>query len=106
MLTLGRMVRWLTTAVVVVIVAGIVLHVLDANAGNALVSAVYDVAGWLVTPFKGIFSPDGENMRIIVNWGLAALVYGIVGGVISTMLLRAGLARADRAYGRRGGVAY
>jgi hypothetical protein len=106
MLTLARLVRLLTTAVVVVIVAGIVLHVLDANAGNALVSAVYDVAGWLVTPFKGIFSPDGEHMRIVVNWGLAALVYGIAGGVISSLLARAGLAREDRAYGRRGGVAY
>ena len=107
MLTLARMVRMLTTVVVAVIVAGIVLHLLDANAGNMIVGAVYDVAGWLVTPFKGIFTPDGENARIAMNWGLAALVYGIVGGVIASLLARAGLHAGDRrGFGHRRGPAY
>jgi hypothetical protein len=96
MLLLARLVRMITAAVVAVIVAGIVLHLLDANASNALVSAVYDVAGWLVTPFKGIFDLDGRHLQIAVNWGLAAVVYGIVGGLISSLLARAGLAAEDR----------
>ena len=106
MLMLARLVRMLTAAVVVVIVAGIVLHLLDANSGNALVSLVYDVAGWLVTPFKGIFSFDSNKTQIVVNWGLAAVVYGIVGGLISSLIARAALAGARRGYGRDRGVAY
>jgi hypothetical protein len=108
MLLLARLVRMITAAVVVVIVAGIVLHLLEANAGNVLVSAVYDVAGWLVTPFKGLFSIDGEKLRIAVNWGIAAIVYGIVGSVIASLLARAALRgrHRDDGYTRRRGVAY
>src|SRR5690349_24979520 len=56
MFLLARIVRLITMVVVGVIVAGIVLHLFDANSGNAIVSFVYDVAGWLVTPFKNVFS--------------------------------------------------
>jgi hypothetical protein len=87
---LARIVRLVTAVVVGLIVAGIVLHLLDANGGNAIVSFVYDVAGWLVSPFKGIFSPDGAHARIAANWGLAAVVYAIAGGVVSRLLARAG----------------
>jgi hypothetical protein len=89
MFMLARIVRLITTLVVGVIVAGIVLHLLDASASNSIVSAVYDVAGWLVAPFKGIFKPSGAHERIAANWGLAAVVYAIVGGVLSRLLARA-----------------
>jgi hypothetical protein len=87
---LARIVRLVTTLVVGFIVAGIVLHLLDANSGNAIVSFVYDVARWLVTPFKGVFSPHGAHARIAANWGLAAVVYAIAGGVIARVLARMG----------------
>src|SRR4051812_50075230 len=90
MFLLARIVRLVTALVVGFIVAGIVLHLLDASGGNAVVSFVYDVAGWLVTPFKGVFSPDGAHARIAANWGLAAVVYAVVGGVLSRLLARAG----------------
>ena len=101
MLLLARIVRLVTAVVVGFIVVGIVLHLLDAHAGNALVGFVYDVAGWLVTPFKGVFSPDGEKLRIAVNWGLAAVVYGIVGGLLARLLAGAAIAADDRMDARR-----
>lgn len=91
MLMLARLVRLVTALVVGVIVVGIVLHLLDANASNDIVSAVHDVAGWLVDPFKGLFSLDEQKARIAVNWGIAALVYAIVGGLIASLLARAAL---------------
>src|SRR3954447_18677453 len=103
MLLLARIVRLVTAVVVGFIVVGIVLHLLDANAGNALVGFVYDVAGWLVTPFKGLFSPDGEKLRIAVNWGIAAIVYGIAGSLIARLLAGAGIAARERMAARRRG---
>ncbi len=100
MFLLARIVRLVTAAVVAVIVIGIVLHLLEANAGNAIVSVVYDVAGWLVSPFKGVFSPDGEKARIAVNWGLAAVVYAMIGGLLARLL--AGMGGGIRA--RRSGA--
>jgi hypothetical protein len=98
MLVLARIVRIATAVVVGFIVVGILLHVLGANGGNAVVGFVYDVAGWLVTPFKGLFSVSGEKLQIALNWGLAAIVYGIVGSLIARMLAGAGLAARDRRY--------
>jgi hypothetical protein len=105
MLLLARIVRLVTAVVVGFIVVGIVLHLLDANSGNALVGFVYDVAGWLVTPFKNIFSPSGAHVRIAVNWGLAAVVYSIVGGLLARLLAGAGLAARERMAARGGPVA-
>ena len=99
MFLLARIVRLATAAVVGVIVLGIVLHLLDANSGNGVVSFVYDVAGWLVGPFKDVFHPDGANARIAANWGLAAVVYAIAGGVISRLLARGGAMSGG--FGRR-----
>jgi hypothetical protein len=100
MLLLARIVRIVTAVVVGFILVGILLHVLDANGGNAVVGFVYDVAGWLVTPFKGLFSVSGAKLQIALNWGIAAVVYGIVGSLIARMLAGAGLAARDRHYGR------
>ena len=105
MLTLARIVRIVTALVVGFIVVGIALHLLDANSGNALVGFVYDVAGWLVTPFKGLFNLDDSKLQLALNWGLAAIVYGAVGSLIARMLAGAGLAGRERMAARRDPVA-
>jgi hypothetical protein len=42
----------------------------------------------LSQPFHGIFTPDGRKAQVAVNWGLAALVYALVGGFIARLLRR------------------
>jgi hypothetical protein len=85
---LGRLVSLVTTVVVAIIVVGIALVLLEANPRNDLVNAVLDGARWLADPFAGIFKPGSMKSRIAVNWGLAALVYSLVGGLIARLLLR------------------
>jgi len=96
---LARIVRLVTAVVVGIIVVGIVLHLLGANGSNGIVSAIYDAARWLVGPFKGVFSPSGAKAQIAANYGLAAVVYAIVGGLISRVL--AGMAGGGLATRRR-----
>ena len=91
MYTLARAVRLATGVVVVLILAGILIHVLDANTSNAIVSFFDDAARWLTQPFHGMFSLDDSDARIAVNWGLAALVYAIVGGLVARLLARSAL---------------
>jgi multisubunit Na+/H+ antiporter MnhG subunit len=99
--TLARAVRVVTAVVVLWIVVAILLHVLEANQSNAIVSLVDDVARWLTQPFHGLFTPDGEKLRIAVNWGLAAVVYAIVGSLIARLLARsAGTGRVGRPWRR------
>jgi hypothetical protein len=101
-LLLARLVRLITSIVVAVIVAGILLVVLEANMSNSIVSNINDAARWLVGPFENVFSLSNPKTEVAVNWGLAAVVYSIVGGVIASLLARVGLAAADAADARSG----
>jgi hypothetical protein len=89
-----------TAVVVVLIVAGILIHVLGASTSNGLVSFVDDAARWLTQPFHGIFNPSGADARIAVNWGLAAVVYAIAGNVIARLLARSAVGGRSRGFRR------
>jgi hypothetical protein len=103
MVAVARLIRAVTGLVVLVIVVGILLFVLGANSHNAIVSDIHDAAKWLVGPFANVFSAKGPKVNLALNWGLAALVYAIVGGFLSRLALRAGA--SGGAFGRRRAVA-
>ena len=85
---LARVVQLVVSIVVLVIVAGILLVVLKANPANSIVSEVHNWAHSLAGPFDGMFSFHSANVAIAVNWGIAAVVYLIVGGLIARLLGR------------------
>jgi len=97
---LARIIKLASRVVAGVIVVGIALHVLGANADNAVVSLVYDVCRPLVAPFKNLFDLEDAKAQIAVNWGIAAVVYGAIGMVLARLLAGAGLAARER-FGRR-----
>src|SRR5689334_20883464 len=71
----ARIVSLITSIVVGLIVLAIVLVVLEASRGNAIVDWLVGAGQWLSTPFHGIFSLDSHKWTVAVNWGLAAVVY-------------------------------
>jgi hypothetical protein len=91
--TLARVVRTLAGLIALVIVAAIVLFLLGANSSNGIVSAIHDAGAWLAGPFKNLFSIHNAKLAMAVNWGLAALVYLVVGHFIATLLARAATPR-------------
>ena len=99
MLLLARIVRLVASLVALVLVAGILLFVLGANQSNGIVSAVMDAARWLAGPFDGMFSLDSAKWEIAVNWGIAAVVYELVGHLIAALIARVAVAGRER---RRG----
>lgn len=86
---LARVVRLVVGVMVVIVVAGILLVVLKANPGNTIVSDVHGWARSLAGPFDGIFSFHNARVAIAVNWGIAAVVYLFVGGLIVRLIGRA-----------------
>ena len=92
MFVLTRIVKLAAALVVGVIVAGILCHVLGANASNGVVSAIYDAARFLVGPFHGLFQLSNPKVEIAVNWGIAALVYALVAWLIVRLLIAASAA--------------
>jgi hypothetical protein len=85
---LARLVNLLAGLVALTLVAGILLVVLEANRDNTVVDAVLDAAKFLAGPFDDMFQPDGRKVRVAVNWGLAAVIYLIAGGLIARLLRR------------------
>ena len=83
---LARAVQLVVSIVVLIIVAGILLVVLKANPANSIVSEVHSWAHSLAGPFDGMFSFHSANTAIAVNWGIAAVVYLIVGGLIARLI--------------------
>jgi uncharacterized integral membrane protein len=85
---LARAVRLVTSIVVGLLVLAIVLVLLEANRDNAIVDVLLDAGAWLAEPFDDVFTMDSRKERVAVNYGLAALVYAIAGGLIARMLRR------------------
>lgn len=88
MVLLARVVRLVVGVVVALIVVAILLRVLGANAHNAVVRDVHDAGRTLAGPFGGLFSIKDAALAMAVNWGLAALVYLVVGGILVRAIVR------------------
>ena len=66
----------------------IVLHLLNANPSNGIVDAIHQAGSWLSSPFHNLFSPKDGDLRMALNWGLAALVYLVIARVIARVVMR------------------
>jgi hypothetical protein len=87
--SLARALVVIGTLVAAILVVGILLVVLGANSGNAIVKAIHDAAQFLAGPFAGLFKLHGHKLRVAVNWGIAAVVWYALARVIARVLVRA-----------------
>ncbi|KPI02448.1 hypothetical protein OK074_5272 [Actinobacteria bacterium OK074] len=66
----------------------ILLYLLDANRANGFVAFVHDTANWLSGWSRNLFTFDRAWERVVVGYGLAAVVYLFVGHAIGGRLQR------------------
>ena len=88
MVLIARIIRTIAGLIAALIVVAILLRVLGANAGNSIVKDIHDAAKFFVGPFDGMFSVKDAKLALAVNWGIAALVYAVVGGIIASFIAR------------------
>jgi hypothetical protein len=98
-MVLARVIRTVTGIVVAIILLAVILVLVGANQSNSIVSAIHDAGAWLVGPFANVFSVHGHKLHVALNWGLAAIVYAVVGGLLASFV-----ARGSAAGFRRRGV--
>ncbi|MFJ9704448.1 hypothetical protein [Streptomyces sp. NPDC101234] len=67
----------------------ILLYLLDANRVNIFVKFVHGTADWLAWWSQDIFTMDTEGLRVILNYGLPAVLYLLIGHGIAARLNRA-----------------
>jgi hypothetical protein len=88
-LALARLVRGVVGIVALIIVVGGVLFILGANPSNSIVREIHDAASTLVGPFKNVFSFKGHpKATLAANWGLAVIVWLVVGHLIASLIAR------------------
>ena len=85
-MAVARLIRTAAGVVALVIVVGVVLQLVGANPHNVVVSDIHDAGAWLVSPFRNVFTVKNGNWHIVLNWGLAALVYLVVGELLARLI--------------------
>lgn len=82
----GDLVFIAAAIIAIIIIAHIVFVLLNANTGNEIVSTFADWASFWATWFKNLFTPKDYKMSVFLNYGIAALFYLIVGGILRRIL--------------------
>ncbi|MFC4910767.1 hypothetical protein [Actinomadura gamaensis] len=77
-----------TGVVVVILAVHIVFVAFDANTGNALVHRISVWADNLAWEFKDVFQPKNHKAEVAVNYGLAAVVYLVIGRLLIALVRR------------------
>jgi hypothetical protein len=84
---LARAIRIVTGVFALIIAIGIAFVVFDANPGNTIVSHVHDWAQSLAGPFDGMFRLHGPKTSVALNWGIAAIVWLVIGSLLARIVL-------------------
>jgi hypothetical protein len=84
----GSVIQTIAGVIAGIIILGIVLVLIKANPNNQIVDFILDVGRFLTKPFHNLFPQDNPRQDILVNWGIAAIVYLIVGSLIARLARR------------------
>ena len=99
-LAVARLVMLLAGLIALLIALAIVLRDVDANAKNSVVKGIHDGANFFAGAFTGLIKFSGHPKRAItIDWGIALLVYLIVGAFIARLI--AGIGRSGVGFERR-----
>jgi hypothetical protein len=78
----ARVIRIAANLAVIVLVVWIVLALAKANTGNDVVGGFREAADWLATWSRGMFNVHDAQGQIVLDFGLAAAVYAVIGNLI------------------------
>ncbi len=80
-----RISRLVFVALAVVLLLAVAFILLPANEDNVIVRNVLSLAETVSGPFKDVFQDDDMDRMRIYNYGLAAVVYFVVGSIVGKL---------------------
>jgi len=81
----------LTTLIVLLVGLAIVLRDVEANPHNTIVRGVHDGANFFAGSFSGLITFTHHPKReITVDWGIALIVYLLIGSMLARAIARLG----------------
>jgi len=104
-IAIARLVMLVASLIALLIALAIVLRDVDANAHNTIVKGIHEGANFFAGAFTGLIAFGGHPKRAItVDWGIALIVYLLVGGFISGYIRRIGQGGQRFEQARRGAL--
>lgn len=85
---LASLVRWAGLVVVIILVVRVLLTIGGANPQNGITSFVTSWSDPLASGFGDLFTPTDPKLRVLVNYGLAAIFWLIVSSVLARVIRR------------------
>jgi hypothetical protein len=90
-LLIARLVLSVATLIALLIALAIVLRDVDANASNTIVKGIHEGANFFAGAFTGLIAFKGHPKRAItIDWGIALVVYLLVGAAIAGVIRNVG----------------
>ncbi|MCB5182161.1 hypothetical protein [Streptomyces antimicrobicus] len=86
--TAARLIALVADIAALILVLWIALYLLDANRSNEVVAWIHDAATWLAGWSLDLFTISREWLRVVVGYGLPAVVYLLVGHAVARALAR------------------
>ncbi|SFW58260.1 hypothetical protein [Amycolatopsis australiensis] len=86
----ASIVRWLGLIFAALLVLHVIFTVGSANPNNGIVSFVKSWADSLALGFSDLFTPSDEKLRVLVNYGIAAVFWLVVSGILAKIIRRVG----------------
>ncbi|UQS21360.1 hypothetical protein L1857_00185 [Amycolatopsis thermalba] len=87
---IAGIVRWVGLIFALILVLHVIFVVGGANPDNGIVSFVRDWSDGLALGFKDLFEPTDEKLRVLVNYGIAALFWLVVSSIVTRIVRRLG----------------
>jgi len=84
----ASVVRWIGLVFALILAVHVLLTVGNANPTNGITTFFATTADWFVLAFRNLFTPDNVKLRVLVNYGLAALFWLVVSAVLSRLIRR------------------
>ena len=87
---LAGLVRWIGLIFAAFLVLYVIFVIGDANAANGIVSFVKGWAESVSLGFKDLFQPSDPKLSVLVNYGIAAIFWLVVSGILAKVIRRVG----------------
>ncbi|MEV4052623.1 hypothetical protein AB0J55_15685 [Amycolatopsis sp. NPDC049688] len=86
----ASIVRWIGLVFAAFLVIHVIFTVGSANPANGIVSFVKSWADSLALGFSDLFTPSDGKLRVLVNYGIAAIFWLVVSGILAKVIRRVG----------------
>jgi len=87
---LAGVVRWVGLIFALILVLHVIFVIGGANPDNGIVSFVRDWSDGLALGFTDLFEPEDEKLRVLVNFGIAAIFWLVVSSIVTRIIRRIG----------------